>query len=244
MSKRLKLIIALLIVGVLIYAFNYWQKSKIDLERVEMSNGWFKYANDQVEFEYPGKLRNCYECMVASGSVYTVMTDENYIIMFMCNYNSAYLVNPQMGFLNQKTKEGLIVRNRIDSILIKHGVVPTDGIVEDSLVINEIKFNEENDEMNFNMEILGVPINSVITTEEMSVCGASSWGVWSLVQDEGYLEKFAFGTYSGRFNLQKGEEEIFFEMQKIKRNTLYNHDEKRLSQKDMLRFYKSIELRE
>jgi hypothetical protein len=244
MSKNLKAILILSIIGISIFLVKDWQKKKIEFQREKISNGWYKYSNDIVEFEYPKKLRNCYECSVKTGNTYNVMTDGDYIIMTMSNQNSSYLINPKRKFANPKSNRTSEIRFELDSIMLKNNINPTDIFIIDNLQIQEIQLNPESSKMKYAMRLLGEQVFAEITSDELKNCGSESWNYWKLNREGGNMRKFAFGLKSGRFFLKQGNEEIFFEIQKIKRSNLYTFNKENLGAKEIASFFDSIKMKE
>lgn len=57
MSKNLKSILFLSIIGISIFLIWDWQRKKINFQKEKISNGWYKYSNDFIQFEYPKKIK-------------------------------------------------------------------------------------------------------------------------------------------------------------------------------------------
>lgn len=240
MNKYLKRILLLGILGLGIFFFNDWSKKRINLEREELSNGLYKYSDERISFVYPYKLRNCYECTIKTGNIYTVLTDGEYIIMYMSNKNSSYLIQPKKQFVSPESDKEKIIRNQIDNLLIKENIDPTDSFILDSLVIKSIKFiSDEEEDMNYEMEILGNIIDATIKGNELS----NDERYFGLNKEDGELNKFTFTSESGVFFFQKDNKEFFFEFQKIRRNTLYTLNKNTLTKRDMNRFFNSFKIK-
>ena len=239
LTKLTKRLILLLTLGLLFYCIYDWQRKKIDLDREPLAYGWFKYTNEQITFEYPRKLRNCFECRITTGSIYTVLTDGDYVIMFMSGQNSAYLVNPQNIFANPKTENSLLARQTIDSILVANNIAATDDQVANNLKINQIDIAANEEVMEFQLQLLDSLFQTEITAEELAR-GGENWEYWELNNNDGYEKKLAFGDNSGRCNILEGAQVVFLEFQKIKRTTLYSSNENNLSLAERLRFFRSV----
>lgn len=212
--KRIIVGFTFLTVVALTFLIIDWKKNKIEFKSERLNNGWYKYSNDKIEFEYPNKLRNCYECnYIKTGSIFNVMTDGEYIIMTMRNRNASYMISPEQQFIhptNKKTKE---IRLQIDSILLEKNIEPTDSFLVQNLMIDKIRLNLDSNEMKYNLVILGVgeSIVAKINSDEFNDCGSLSWNKFRALQREkGNIRQFAFGSESGRFLLNQGNEDVFF----------------------------------
>lgn len=243
MAKNLKALFILSIIGISIYFVQDWNKKKIDFQRDKMSNGWYKYSNSIVEFEYPKKLRNCYECSIKTGHIYNVMTDEDYIIMIMSNQNSSNLINPNRKFENPQNSKLSGIRMEIDSVIKNKNFNPTDSFILNKLHIQEIQIDPDSNKMKFDLMILGEQLLKEITTEEMDDCGSEPWNYWKLKREGENIKKFAFTSESGRCYSNKEKEEVFFELQKIKRSTLYTFEKENLNEKEIAKFFESIKIK-
>ena len=245
MNKNLKRILIISLIGLSIFLINDWQKKKIEFQRENSLNGWYKYSNGSIEFEYPKKLRNCYECgLMRTGNIFTTMTDEEYVIMTMSNQNSSYLINPQRKFKNPLNQKLKTVRMKMDSIAQKNNLNPTDSFIVENLKINEIQLNIDSNRMNFDLSLLNESFSQELTFTEFNDCNSEPWNYWKLKKEENNdIKKFAYNLESGRFFLKRGSKEIFFELQKIKRTNLYNSTKHELDEKEIERFFNSIKMK-
>lgn len=244
MKKYLKPILLISLIGFSSFLIYDGWKDKIEFNREKISNGWYKYSNDKVEFEYPNKLRNCTECSVKTGNIYTILTDGDYIIATMSNQNSSYLVNPQRKFANPKNNSTSEIRMKLDSIVIKNNITPSDSFILNNLQIQDIQLYPDSSKMRYSMGILGEQLFADITSDELKDCGVESWNNWKLKTEGENLKKMAFGLVDGRCFLRQGKEEVFFEVQKVKRRSLYTHYKENLDEKALARFFNSIKIKE
>lgn len=245
MNKNLRRLTITAAIIVAIYLVYDWQRKKTNLEREEITNGWYRYSNDEIEFDYPGKLRNCYECYPTSGSVYTVLTDENYVIMFMMNQNTDYLADEKRFFAYPEYKSEQVIRDRIDSILVRENLVPTDSLVFDLLKVNFIEFDPEEEVMTYGMEIKGRVLSVQLDGLRESRRGRRSYSYNGLDKEEGSVKRFFFDRSSGGLQLKNGQDDLVFEVIKIKRNRLLlppGGSSMKLT--DYHRFFKSVKLKD
>ena len=244
MSKNLKRILIVSLVGISIFLIWDWQKNKIEFQKERTLDGWYKYSNNFIEFEYPLKLRNCHECgPMKTGSIFTVMTDGEYILMTMSNQNSSYIINPEQIFTNPKNERTREIRTKLDSIVLKNNISPTDTFIMDNLQIKEIQLYPDSSKMRFDMKILDEQLFAEITSDELKNCGFESWNYWKLEREGDNIKKFVFGLMDGRFFLSQGKKEIVFEIQKIKRRNLYTNARHNLNEKELARFFNSIKMK-
>jgi hypothetical protein len=90
---------------------------------------------------------------------------------------------------------------------------------------------------------LGEQLQKEITSKEMYDCGSEPWNLWKLKKEGEKIKKFAFNSESGRCFLNNGKEEVFFELQKIKRTTLYTSNKENLNEKEIAKFLQSIKMK-
>ena len=244
MNKTLQRIAIILVLGISAFLIHDWWQDRIEFKREKISNGWFKYSNDKVEFEYPNKLRNCTECSVNTGNIYKIMTDGDYIIMTMYNQNSSYLINPNRNFAYPKNNKTSEIRMELDSILLKNNINPTDSFINKNLKIQEILLNPDSNTMKYDMSLLGKQVAVEINSDELKDCGSESWNFWKLKREGDNITKLVFGLDDGRFFSSEGEENVFFEIQKIKRRNFYAHKKGNLSEKEIAKFFNSIKIKQ
>lgn len=239
--KRLAIVAAIIMVIYLVYD---WQRKKTNLEREEVTTGWYRYSNDEVEFDYPGKLRNCYECYPTSGSIYTVLTDEKYVVMFMLNKNINYLLDEKRVFAYPEYYSEQAVRDRIDSVLIQENLVPTDSLVFELLEVNSIEFDPIEEVMNYDMEIGGRPIFAQLDGVQENRRRRSSYNYRGLDKEEGSVKRFFFNRSSGGLQLKNNENDLVLEIIKIKSNKLFLPPSgSSLKLENCHRFFKSVKLK-
>lgn len=239
--KRLAITAAMVLVIYLVYD---WQRKKTNLDREKITQDWYRYSNDEVEFDYPGKLRNCYECFPTSGSVYTVLTDDSYVVMFMLNQNINYLPDEKRHFAFPEYNVEQAARNRIDSVLIQKNLVPTDSLVFDLLRVNSIEFSPEKEEMTYDMEIEGEPIIAQLDGLRESLRRKRKYYYNGLDKDEDNVKRFYFGQNSGGLQLKNDQDDLVFEIKKIRNNQLLlPPSERPMKLEEYHRFFKSIKLK-